>query len=368
MDTASLLALTFFRGRVALYAMLKALGIGTGDQVATQAFTCVAVPEAIMAAGARPLYVDLTPAGFNMDAADLARKITPQTRAVIVQHTYGIPADIGPVLHVAQPAGLPLIEDCCHSLLSTYQGQTIGSFGVGSFYSFEWGKPIVAGIGGSAIVNDPDLRARVNEQYTQYRLPASANQFRLQLQYLAHRVLYRPSLYWPVRWLYHTLGALGAAESNYNPIQADAVAQDFSLKMAEPLQKRLASKLCQLEAQTQHSRWAASEYRTRIHSIAVSHPMLPDDGETVFARYPLIAQDKTALLAAARKANVELAEWYSTPIHPISSQDWPLIHYQADSCPNAETRCRQVVTLPTHPTVTKRDVDRAVRFLNAFIS
>jgi len=70
-------AFSFFRGRVALYALLKALGIKQSDHIATQAFTCIAVPEAIMAASARPLYIDLELAGFNMDAVDLERKITP---------------------------------------------------------------------------------------------------------------------------------------------------------------------------------------------------------------------------------------------------------------------------------------------------
>ncbi|HIE26284.1 TPA: hypothetical protein EYP66_03250, partial [Candidatus Poribacteria bacterium] len=86
--------LTFFRGRVALYAILKALNIGPGDEVATQAFTCVAVPEGIMASGARPVWVDIEVDGYNMDAEDLRRKLTLRTRAIIVQHTYGIPADM----------------------------------------------------------------------------------------------------------------------------------------------------------------------------------------------------------------------------------------------------------------------------------
>ena len=79
--------LVYFRGRVALYALLKALDVGPGDEVATQAFTCVAVPEAIMATGASPIYVDLEPTGFNMDVGDLQHKITSRTRAIIVQHT-----------------------------------------------------------------------------------------------------------------------------------------------------------------------------------------------------------------------------------------------------------------------------------------
>lgn len=365
MNVKNLSDLTYFRGRVALHAILKALNIGQGDQVATQAFTCIAVPESIMAVGARPVYIDIEPTGFNMDVGDLERKITLDTRAIIVQHTFGIPAEMDEIIEVAEKFGLPIIEDCCHTLNSTYHGKSVGSFGVASFYSFEWGKPIVVGIGGSAIINDEALRDKVYEQYdVAYRFPVTTNQIRLQLQYFAHHLLYRPILYWPVRSLYHLLGSIGVAESNYNPIQNGNVAEDFSLRMSAPLQERLTQKLQNVDKVTRHSQWVAREYQSRIKSPVVTHPELPEDSHTVFARYPLITQNKKDLLVAARKANVELAEWYSTPVHPLAQNDWTLIHYQAGSCPNVEKRCNQVVTLPTHLTVVQRDIDRAVNFFN----
>lgn len=357
-------SLTFFRGRVALYAILKGLGIGAGDEVATQAFTCVAVPEGIMATGAQPLWVDIEAEGYNMDAADLRRKLTPRTRAVIIQHTYGIPADLDSLLQVAGEAGLPVIEDCCHTLASTYRGRTVGSFGIASFYSFEWGKPIVAGIGGSAVVNDPELRERVHEAYENYHAPGIKRLARIQLQYYAFGLLYRPRLYWPVRTLFHRLGSLGMAESNYNPVGEGNIAEDFNLRMALPLQRRLADNLAKLDAQTRHSHWAANEYRTRIQSKAVTHPTPPKNSDTVFARYPLRARNKAELLVAARKANVELSEWYATPVHPLEGQDLRLVYYEPGSCPNAEVRCGEIVALPTHPAVSRRDIDRAVNFLN----
>jgi len=362
--SSSMVELTFFRGRVALYAILKALEIGEGDEVITQAFTCVAVPEAIMAAGARPVYVDLESNSFNMDADDLEGKITSRTRAIIVQHTYGIPADMERIIPLAERAGVPVIEDCCHSLASTYRDRIVGSFGVASFYSFEWGKPIVVGIGGSAVVNDSELRDKVRRQYRTYQFPGLLSQSRIQLQYLAFRLLFKPSLYWRIRGLFHWLGSIGVAESNYNPIDEGSVAEDFSLRMPKSLQRRLARKLTALDRQTAYSRWAAREYRSRIQSEVVAHPVLPDDSSTVFARYPLVTEYKEGLLRKARQANVELADWYSTPVHPLSPQELPLVHYTLGRCPNAEGRCRQVVTLPTHPAVKKRDIDRAIEFLN----
>ena len=80
--------------------------------------------------------------------------------------------------------------------------------------------------------------------------------------------------------------------------------------------------------------------------------------------YPLIAKTKSTLLEQASKANVELADWYSSPIHPLSSKDLHIVFYENDSCPNAEKRCKQVVTLPTHTSVKRRDINRVAEFLN----
>jgi dTDP-4-amino-4,6-dideoxygalactose transaminase len=356
--------LTFYRGRVGLSALLKAYGLGRGDQVAIQAFTCLAVPEAVLASDTRPLFIDIEAGGFNMNADDLESKLTPQTKAIVVQHTYGIPADMDRILRIAAKHGIPIIEDCCHTLTSRYKGRTVGSFGMGSFYSFEWGKPVVAGIGGSVRINNQALLEKAQARYTSYRSPDMFSQTRIELQYCAFSLLYRPRLYWPIRSLFHSLGSLGFAEGNYNPVGQKEIADDFSFRMAPAVRRRLAARIQNLKRTTLHSQWVSDQYRRRIDSVAVSHPCFPKDCDTIFARYPLSAKNKHALLSEARRAQVELAEWYATPVHPLVEQDLPLVHYRIGSCPNAEARCKEVVTLPVHSTVKQSYIDRTVSFLN----
>lgn len=356
--------LTFFRGRVGLYALLKALGIGPGDDVAIQAFTCVAVPEGVMASGARPIYVDIERTGFNMDAGDLRVKATPRTRAVVVQHTYGIPSDMRRIPEVAARLGIPIVEDCCHTLLSKYRGKTLGSFGVGSFYSFEWGKPVVAGVGGRLRINDPFLEGKVRKRYDEFSVPGLFSRIRIELQYRAFSVLYRPALFWPVRSLFHLFGSLGMAERNYNPVGTGQVANDFKLRMAPGVKRRMLEKLKEVESHARHSAWVTDQYRERIKSQAVSHPKIAEGCDAVFARYPLLAKKKPTLLLQACRKNVELAEWYATPLHPLKGRDLGLVHYESGSCPNAEARCKEVVTLPVHGAVRQSDIDRTVAFFN----
>lgn len=361
----SLSDFVYFRGRVALYAILEVLGVKKGDEIITQAFTCIAVPEAIIAMGAKPIYVDIRFNNVNMDVNDLQKKISSKTRAIIVQHTYGIPADMDDIVKIAEEKNIPIIEDCCHTLMSTYKGNIVGTFGVGSFYSFEWGKPVIIGIGGSAIINNNSLREKLKLDYNNYKLPSRFSQLRLMLQYIVHNILYRPSSYWFGRFLYHKMTSLGIAEGSYNPIQEEnSKSQDFSLKMSNYHKKLLEREIKKVENLTSHSKWIASQYRNRIKSNVVCHLKVSNNCKVIFARYPLITNNKQRLLEKAQESNIEIADWYSTPIHPIKSNKWTLINYKKGSCPNAEMMCTKIVTLPTNKKVTRSDINNIVNFLN----
>jgi len=355
----------YFRGRVALYAILEALGVKKGDEVITQAFTCIAVPEAIIAIGAKPIYVDIKCNDVNMDINVLHKNISAKTKAIIVQHTYGIPADMDDIVKIAEEKNIPIIEDCCHSFASTYKGKIIGTFGVGCFYSFEWGKPVIVGIGGSAIVNNNLLREKLKLEYNDYKLPSRFRQLRLMLQYFVHNILYKPSFYWFGRSLYHKMALLGIAEGNYTPIQkGNLKSQDYTLRMSKYHKRLLEREIKKIKNLTSYSKWVASQYRARIKSYIVCHFKVSNDSKIVYARYPLIACNKQRLLEKARKANIEISDWYSTPIHPVESTQWPLIYYNKGSCPNAEKMSTQIVTLPTNKKVTEKHINQTIDFLN----
>jgi len=364
LDKQSFTKLTFFRGRVALYAILKAMGIGKDDQVAIQAFTCLAVPEAVMANGARPVYIDIEASSFNMDPVDLAKKITPKTKAVVIQHTFGIPVNMDAIISLATKLNIPIIEDCCHALLCSYNGRRLGTFGVASFYSFEWGKPLVAGLGGSATVNNPELLLKIETDYKNYGMPGLMTKLKIQLQYLAFSIFYKPSAYWFVKDTFHKLSSLGLLKSNYNPISDNNMSEDFSYKMPNFLKRRLIRKIKNIEKHAEHSRYVASEYKRRIKSRALSHPKEMPGSEIIYVRYPLLTRNKEQLLRDARLANIEISDWYYTPVHPLKQEEWHLVGYRAGSCPNAESVSRQVVTLPTNEKVAKKDIDRIIEFLN----
>jgi len=365
MDAPEIHDLAFARGRVALFALLKALGVGRGDHILTQAFTCVAVPEAILAVGARPVYVDLAPASVTMSADDLTRKISPQTRAVIVQHTFGIPAEMAPILSVAERWGIPVIEDCCHTFLSRYQNRYVGTFGVGAFYSFEWGKPVTLGLGGAIRLNGhDDLEASLREVHGTLRRPTLSRTIKLELQYRVFRIAYQPAVYWPMKRLYRVLASAGVAVTNYHGEAAiDANAAEFGQIMTKPCELRLR-------------RWEQLATLHRDHSVAVArtlrdqitvatHVEIPCGSAPVYARYPLFVDDRQRLLGEAERCGIELAGWYESAVHPLRGENLQKAGYELGSCPNAELAARRVVSLPTHRKTSFRYADKAAAFINA---
>ena len=148
-------------GRVALYWLLAALELQPGDEVVTQAFNFPAVPAAVLAAGARPVFLDLLPDTFEPDPEHLKKIITPRTRAVVLTHLYGNPADLDALLPICQEAGVAVIEDCAQAVGAAYRGRPVGTNGRGCLFTFGPTKNFSLLAGGAAATGDLELAARI---------------------------------------------------------------------------------------------------------------------------------------------------------------------------------------------------------------
>jgi perosamine synthetase len=144
-------------GTSALHAALLAAGIGQGDEVLLPSFTFVATANAVMAAGARPVFVDILPTDYTADPIDIERKITDKTKAIIPVHLYGHPASMNQILEIREKHSLLVIEDACQSLGSSYFGRQTGSIGNMGCFSLYASKVLTAGEGGAIATDDDDL-------------------------------------------------------------------------------------------------------------------------------------------------------------------------------------------------------------------
>lgn len=143
-------------GTAALKVALVALGVGPGDEVITQGFTFVATWEAILDIGAVPVFTEIDET-LNMDPADLEKKITPKTRAIIPVHMMGAAARIEEIVAIAKRHGIAVIEDTAQSPGASVKGRKLGSFGTCGTFSFDPVKTITTGEGGMVITHDPEL-------------------------------------------------------------------------------------------------------------------------------------------------------------------------------------------------------------------
>ncbi len=150
-------------GRMALLYILKSMQFPPGSEIIVPALTFWVVPEMTRVAGLKPVFADIDPYTFTLSPEAMERAITPNTRAVLPTHLYGLPCDLDPIMEIARRHSLKVIEDCAHSLGSTYRGQMVGTFGDASFFSFQAFKPLNTFGGGLAWMRDADLAKRVGD-------------------------------------------------------------------------------------------------------------------------------------------------------------------------------------------------------------
>jgi perosamine synthetase len=148
-------------GTSALHLALVALGLKAGDEVIVPTLTYIASANAVRYCHAKPVFVDNHINTFNMDPEDVAAKISPLTRGIMPVHLYGHPADLEPILKLAQKHDLFVVEDAAEAVGAMYKGRVIGGHGTCATFSFFGNKIITTGEGGIVTTNDDDLAARL---------------------------------------------------------------------------------------------------------------------------------------------------------------------------------------------------------------
>lgn len=148
---------SFAAGRMAFYSILKALGVGKGDDVLLTGFTCSVMANAVLRTGAKPVYVDIEKDTLGMSPKALGNAITDKTKVIVAQHSFGIPCEIEQISEIAKKHGIFFIEDCAISFMSSYKGKKLGDWGDASIYSIDHTKPLNTLIGGMLYSKNDEL-------------------------------------------------------------------------------------------------------------------------------------------------------------------------------------------------------------------
>jgi dTDP-4-amino-4,6-dideoxygalactose transaminase len=340
------------------------MGVGDGDEVILPGYTCVMDVNPIKYVGASPVYVDIEPVTYNMDVRLLEAKITPRTKVILAQHTYGFPCEMDAIMDIASQHGIPVVEDCCLALGSTYKGKLCGTFGLAAYWSFQWNKPFTTGIGGMVTTSDGALAQRIGDLcWRELRQPSSKATTMLAIQRLVYRTFIYPRttalatrLF---RWLTHKGAVVGSsASSEFQPTMAD----DFFTGMSAGQARAGLRQMRKIDTNLAHRRRMRAVYDNLLAQAGWPAPAVPDYMGPVLVRYPVRVSDKQRAVAEAPAAAIELGTWFECPLHPIETP-MHLYDYTAGLCPVAEQAAREVVNLPTHPRADAATARRGVEFL-----
>ncbi len=353
-------ATTFDSGRSALYIALQALGVQKDDEVLVQAFTCVVVINAIHALSATPVYVDIERHTLNMDPESVKKNITPKTKALIIQHTFGLPADIDTLLAIAGKHNISTVEDCAHSLGARYKGKYTGTYADIGMYSFGGEKVVSCVRGGALITADAELQNKISIAHAPLAYPSRG----FILQHLLHVLLFPigkatyhlfvgKALLKVAKTLRITHRISTRTEKEGGGIQPR--------KLPNVLASLLVHQLKSIDEYNDHRKSTAESYTIALDGHALEVPGL-SASEHIYLRYPLLVEDPDRLRARAKKAGIILGDWYSVVVGPKDT-DAKATKYIEGTCPVAEQCSKEVLNLPTNIHISLKDVQRIAEII-----
>lgn len=355
----------FIKGRVALYALLRAAGIGEGDEVLVPGYTCVVVPAAIQYTHARPVFYDIDPDTYNGDPECAEGMIGPRTRAVLVQHTYGMPAELGGLAELCRKRHILLIEDCAHAIGALTPLGPVGQIGDAAFTSFQWSKAITTGLGGAARANDRglahELHVLAREEFSE---PSMAQSLSLLAVSSLYDRLFRPSAFWYLRDTYRWLGTRGIVPGSSSPAELydPAMPVQYAKRFGAHRDRQITRLLARVPTEIAHRRTIATIYANWCVRHGVSSQTAGPGLVSSHLRFPLLMRNRDAVLWRAREQRIEMGDWFNSPLHPAEA-DAASFGYESGTCPVGEVYASHVVNLPTHRHVTTRVANRILAFL-----
>ncbi|MBT5420946.1 MAG: DegT/DnrJ/EryC1/StrS family aminotransferase [Candidatus Cloacimonetes bacterium] len=308
-------------GTDALVLALKALQIQEDDEVITTTFTFFATAGAISRVGAKPIFVDIKPDTFNIDPKQIENAITPKTKAIIVVHLFGQPAEMDTIIEIAQKNKLKVIEDNAQGIGAKFNGKVAGSIGDIGTLSFFPSKNLGAmGDAGMCLTNNDELAARL----IQLRVHGENPQY------------------------FHKWVGLN---SRLDTIQASV----------------LKVKLPYLESWSDARRKNAQYYFSKLNDVSqIKTPFIHEKATSIYNQFTLLAEDRDELLKYLRNKNIGCAVYYPKPLH--IQECFSKLGYKKGDLPIAEEISQKVISIPIYSEITKEQQDYVIENIKEYYS
>jgi len=322
-------AVAYSSGTAALHGAAFAAGLKPGDEAITSPLTFAATANCVLYQGARPVFADVSPDTLNLDPDLLAERITPNTRAILPVDYAGHPADLDPILALAERHGLTVIEDACHALGAEYKGRRTGSIAHMAVFSFHPVKHVATGEGGMVTTDRADLAENLR-RFRNHGISSDARQR-------------------------HASG-----QWHYEMVQLG-----FNYRLTDIACALGISQLKKLEANLARRREIAARYTAAFRNLrGVIAPSVRPDVNPAWHLYPIrvnpshLKKDRAHMFRALRAENIGVNVHYiPVHLHPYYRDRFG---YQGGEYPVAETAYEQLISLPMFHAMTEQDVEDVV--------
>lgn len=305
-------------GTDALRLALAAAGIGPGDEVITTPFTFIATANTISHSGATPVFVDIDPRAYNINPSAIEDAITGKTKAIVPVHLYGHPADMDPILKLADKHHLFVIEDAAQAIGGRYSGRRVGSMGTAGCLSFYPTKNLGAyGDGGMVVTRDADVAEKID-------------------------ILRR--------------------QGGKKKYQAEILG--FNSRLDSLQAAILKVKLQYLDRWNERRRRIAGAYAELLKDLPVTLPYQAPGIEHVYHQYTIRTNRRDALAQFLKENGIGSMIYYPVPLH--RQKLYLPLGYKEGSLPEAEKASNEVISLPMYPELTEDQLVQISQAIHKF--
>jgi dTDP-4-amino-4,6-dideoxygalactose transaminase len=335
-------AFSFMGGRVALSAIIHALDLKPDDEVIVPGYTCVVVANAFKYARVNVVYSDIELDTFALDIDKIKENITSKTKAILVQHTYGLLSkNLMDILQIAEKYSLYVIEDCAHSTGVVYQNSKVGNFGHAAFYSSERTKVFSTVKGGIAATNNEEIAYKLRQYYEDAPYPDESEieniLYSVKVGYYQNK---HPQRWWrgdffALRyWDKEIISTPKNEEKGIRP-------SNYGCKMPAALAALGLNQIKKLDLYNRQRQIVAIKWDRWCLENKYKPAVVVPGSKPIFLRYPILVEPirKRKRNWALKDPGVEIGVWFVSNLHPIPSH--------LPNCPNANYAVQCCINFPT---------------------
>ncbi len=344
-------AFSFYSLRQGLYWSLKALNCQKNDEVILPAYEYFAIPATIIQAGLKPVFVDINPLDYTINLAKIERNITSKTRAILVTHLNGLPAEMKKIIIIAKKYKLRLIEDCAHACGASYQDKKVGSYNIGCF-SFGFGKPISVGGGGIITTSDVLLAKKLKKIQDSFQEPNFLQNFNLFLKIIAVKLMTIPKVFFFTGYplLLLKKGRLYEEKISFSK----NIPSSFRLKFSKMQAALACEQLNNLEKRGQSRIKNAEIYNQYLKKLKSLY-LLPTvkNRKNVYLHYP-IKTNSGQLKKFIKKLLMKRVNLQSD--YCLNCSSLKIFKKFQKNCPVAENLTGKIIYLPNQPSLKEKEI------------